>query len=449
LNNVAQGMAAVYSVVVSNEFGVVTSSNATLTVIDGPVIVTQPVSLTVNATSNATFTVGYTGTAPSFQWYKGASPMPGEIAPGLTLLNVSQLDAASYSVVLSNAAGVVTSAAATLTVIDGPVITGDPQSITNNAGTTATFVVAHDGSPSVYRWLKNGTNLSDGLNIYGATSSSLTLSNVFGVDQGVYSVVLSNSAAVVTSAGATLTVIDPFIAAQPVGVTNITGSTVNFSVTTVGTEPMSYQWYQDGVELFFENDSTLTLVNIAGGDAGDYTVVITNVYGSVTSTPALLVTVPPLIVSQPASLIRILGQSASFSVAVNGATPFSYQWYKNGTNLVNAMAGETNVILSFSSVLASDAGSYRVHVLNPLGDQWSDAATLSVYTTTVPVMTIHYTKPVATVGLIGVPTYTYAIEASDDLFTWTAIQTNQSPFSLVETNSPPTGNRFYRGIHLP
>src|SRR5208283_1533079 len=124
---------------------------------------------------------------------------------------------------------------------------------------------------------------------------------------------------------------------------------------------------QDGDILYYETNNTLTLDDIADGDAGEYTVIITNVYGSVTSTPALLVTVPPLIVSQPSSLTVNLGQPASFTVAVNGATPFTYQWSKGGVN--NPIPGQTNVVLNFSSVQASDAGSYQVLVINPLGTQ--------------------------------------------------------------------------------
>jgi autotransporter-associated beta strand protein len=447
LLNVSQANAVDYTVVLSNPAGSVTSSPAAhLTVIDGPVITNQPASLTVNATSNATFTVGYTGTAPSLQWFTNGLPLSGATSATLTLVNVSQANAVDYTVVLANAAGSVTSSPpAHLTVIDGPVITSQPSSRTNNAGTTAIFTVTNSGSASVYQWYKNGLNLSDVGNVSGATTAVLTLTNVLGADGADYSVTISNAAGMVTSSLATLTVVDPFIMAQPVGVTNIAGSTVNFAVTAVGTAPLAYQWYQDGNPLYGETDSELTLTDIAGGDAGLYTVVITNVYGARTSSPAILVTIPPLIVSQPVSLIRLVGESAAFSVDVNGATPFSYQWSKNDTDLLSA----TNRILSLASVQLSDSGSYRVHVTNPLGEQFSDYATLSVYTTTVPVLTIVYSNDVASVGLIGVPTYRYAIQGSTNLSNWTPVQTNASPFTLTETNVIPFANRFYRGIYLP
>jgi len=228
---------------------------------------------------------------------------------------------------------------------------------------------------------------------------------------------------------------------------------VVFSVTAIGTAQLSYQWYQDGSILDGETDHTLTLDDVADSDAGHYTVVITNIYGNVTSTPALLVTVPPLIVSQPASVMALQGDSVSFSISVDGATPFTYRWQQNGTNV----PGGSERILSFPSVTVSNAGNYQVYVTNPNGTQLSDAATLSVYTSAVPVLAIAYTNSLATVTLAGVPTFTYSILSSTNLLNWTPLQTNVSPFAFTVTNinylliSNRFGSyysRFYRGLYL-
>ena len=61
------------------------------------------------------------------------------------------------------------------------------------------------------------------------------------------------------------------------------------SVTAAGTKPLSYDWWKDGAVLAQGNNSAfLTLTNLQGADAGSYWVVVSNVYGSVTSAVALL-----------------------------------------------------------------------------------------------------------------------------------------------------------------
>ena len=399
LNNVQAPDAAAYRVVISNVFGNVTSSNVTLTVIDAPVIVSQPSSLTVNATSNATFTVGYTGTSPSFQWFTNGAVLSGATSATLTLNNVSQANAVDYTVVLTNAAGSVTSSpSAHLTVIDAPVLASlSPVNQTNNATTTAIFTVSATGTtPFSYQWTKitsTATNvLVNGGNISGATTNVLTIANVLAADQATYQVAISNPAGSVTTNG-TLVVMDPAILVPPVGVTNIIGSTVTFNVTAVGTTSLGYQWRQNGSPLFGQNASNLVLIAIANSDAGNYTVVVTNSVGSVTSAPAMLVTVPPLITSQPTNVTVIQGQPASFSVSVNGQLPFSYQWQLNSNNILNA----TNRIYSIAAATNStDAGSYRVVVVNPQGSQTSSNALLTVIVP--PAITQQPANVIAVVG---------------------------------------------------
>jgi hypothetical protein len=410
--SVADGNVASYSVIVSNSFGCVTSAPAAmLTVIDPPTINTQPQSQTVNQGAGATFTVGYGGTSPAFQWYTNGLILAGATSASLNLSGVTPANSVYYTVVLTNAAGSITSAPAFLTVIVPPAITGGPSSLTNNAGTTASFSVTNTGSASVYRWYFNATNLlTDGGYVTGSATATLTISNVLGANSGTYSVLVSNAASAQLSPAATLVVIDPVISSEPAGVTNFDGTTVSFTVGTVGTTPMSYQWYQDGYVLDGSTNSTLTLDDIADNDVGEYSVVITNIYGCVTSTPAALVTVLPLIVTEPADVSINQGQTANFSVSVNGETPFTYQWRLNGTNILNA----TNNILSLANVQAAQAGNYDVVVHNPIGIEYSDLATLTV--TVAPSIT---TAPQSLAVFAGQPaSFTVAYTGSTASIQW-------------------------------
>ncbi len=109
--------AGVYSVVVTNAGGAATSIDATLTILERPVITTQPAPVTVAAGGTAVFTVEATGTEPlSYQWRLGAADIPGATSTTLTLANVQSSDAGNYRVTVSNPAGSVNSATARLRV---------------------------------------------------------------------------------------------------------------------------------------------------------------------------------------------------------------------------------------------------------------------------------------------------------------------------------------------
>ena len=165
----------------------------------------------------------------------------------------------------------------------------NPTACAYNAGTTASFSVEAGGSgPLGYQWRKDGVPLADGGNIAGAATAMLVLTNVLGGDAGGYSVVVSNGLGSVTSAVATLVVIDPLIAVQPVSQLGKLGDSVTFSVTAVGTAPLGYQWWKDGAALAWGTGASLTLTNLEVADAGDYWVVVSNQYGNVTSAVALL-----------------------------------------------------------------------------------------------------------------------------------------------------------------
>lgn len=88
--------------------------------------------------------------------------------------------------------------------------------------------------------------------------------------------------------------LSPEIITHPQGMTNATGSNVTFSVNATGTAPLAYQWRKDNIPLVGKTDAVLGLTNLALGDAGNYTVVVTNRVGSITSIVAFLSVTNPL-----------------------------------------------------------------------------------------------------------------------------------------------------------
>ncbi|MFO1451546.1 MAG: immunoglobulin domain-containing protein [Opitutaceae bacterium] len=436
LTNVQSSNAGSYSVVVSNSAGSVTSNAVALTVSVPPAITTQPVAQSVSAGANVTFTVAATGTpSPTYQWRKDGSNLAGATSSSLSLTNVQSSNAGSYSVVVSNSAGSVTSNAVALTISVPPAITTQPVAQSVNAGANVTFTVAATGTPSpTYQWRKDGSNLP------GATSSSLSLTNVQSSNAGSYSVVVTNSAGSVTSNAVALTVsVPPAITTQPVAQSVTAGASVTFTVAASGTPSPTYQWRKDGTDLSGATSASLALSNVQSSHAGSYSVVVSNSAGSVTSNAvALTVSVPPAITTQPVAQSVMAGANVTFLVAATGTPAPTFQWRKDGSNL----AGATSASLSLTSVQLSNAGSYSVVVSNSAGSVTSTAVALTV--SAAPVIT---TQPAAQAVTTGA-NVTFTVVATGNpspSFQWHQDGANipgatNSTFSLSNVQLTSAGN---------
>ncbi|MDG2214209.1 MAG: immunoglobulin domain-containing protein, partial [Verrucomicrobiota bacterium] len=165
-----------------------------------------------------------------------------------------------------------------------PVITSHPEDINATAGNNVTFDVNATGiAPLTYQWQKNGADLP------GANSATLQLTDINTTHAGTYRIIVSNDLGSVTSNPVHLTVGDaPVIATHPTDANATTGTTVSFDVNATGTEPLSYQWQKNGVDINGSTSATLTLNNVQGEDNGTYTVVVSNSLTSTTSNPATL-----------------------------------------------------------------------------------------------------------------------------------------------------------------
>ena len=163
----------------------------------------------------------------------------------------------------------------------GASIAVQPQSQTVVAGTNVIFTVTATGFGLLsYQWQFNGTNIS------AASNTSLVLTNVQPTNAGSYTVVVTNSLGSVTSAVAVLTVlVPPSITSQPASRTNECTSTATFTVAASGTAPLGYQWYFNGSLITNATGTSLAMTNVHSAQQGNYTVVVTNSAGSVTSAP--------------------------------------------------------------------------------------------------------------------------------------------------------------------
>ncbi len=374
LTNVQPANGGNYQVRISNPAGSATSVVAILTVLVAPSITQPPTNLTVAAGATANFAVVAGGSQPlSYQWRLGGADLGGATSAGLSIPGAQPANGGGYSVVVSNAAGSVTSVVATLIVLVPPAIVTQPTNLTVIAGANAAFVATAQGSgPLAYQWFFNLTNV-----LGGGTNATLSLTNAQTANAGAYQLVVSNAIGTATSAVASLTVlVPPAITQQPTNITVVTGATANFTVAVSGSGPFGYQWRFGGNDLNSATGSSLAVVNAQPGDAGGYSVVVTNSAGSVTSAVATLtVLVPPAIVTQPTNTTANTNTTAVFTVIASGSAPLSYQWWFNQTNL---LSGAINNTLTISSVQPSNSGSYRVVVTNAAGVATSQSATLTV-----------------------------------------------------------------------
>jgi hypothetical protein len=488
-----------YTVVVTNLAGSVTSSNAVLTVASSPVITIQPTNQTMAVGSKATFTVTAIGTGPlSYHWQVNGtdlvngSNISGATTNVLTIYPAQTTNSGSYTVIVANHAGSVTSSNALLTVTNiATVISPQPTDQTVGVGSTATFSINGTAQrPFFLQWLKDGTNLTNGPTISGsiisgATTVTLHITNAQTNDSGTYWIVVSNAWGSLASSNAILTVAtSPVIVTQPTPTNQAmaVGSTAILAVTAAGTEPLSYQWQMNGTNLvdgtnLVNGDITsgsttnvLTISNVQTTNSGNYTVIVTNVVGSVTSSNAVLTVtnVPPEITQQPADQTVAVGSNVTFSVSATGTEPLSYQWQLNGTNLVDGgnIINSTTTNLIISNVqLTDDGGNYTVIVTNLAGSVTSSNAVLTVTTNmglfimqpiNQKVAPLSFANIVAAPGsgggfilsgAGGVTDGTYYVLISSNLLlpptNWTCIATNQFDSegdfiftNTVQTNAP-------------
>lgn len=292
LTNIQTAIAGAYRVKVTNAAGYVYSNEAVLTVkpVPVPTIDTHPQSIELYETEATTLTVVATGFEPfTYQWQKDGVDIEGETNASLVLTNLQTGASGEYRVKVTNVGGDVYSNVATLTVnvVPVPMITVQPQAVAVDVNGSTTFTVTATGALTLtYQWQK------DSVDIEGATSSSLALSNIQTTAAGNYRVCVTNVGGSVYSDAVTLTVntLPNFYELGWAGLssylsTNKSAQSETNNIVTFGSLSGSYKWFggvvaNDGnIYGAAYNDATVLKINtstdaasrigtISGGSGG-------------------------------------------------------------------------------------------------------------------------------------------------------------------------------------
>ncbi|MGI8964470.1 MAG: immunoglobulin domain-containing protein, partial [Limisphaerales bacterium] len=173
----------------------------------------------------------------------------------------------------------------------------------------------------------------------------------------------------------------PTIATQPPNQTLLVGQSVLFNVIANGSSPLSYQWRFNNTAIPGATNFGYSISAAQTNHAGNYTVVVTNLYGATTSVVATLnINAPVFIAVHPQSQSVSQAANATFSVIAGGTAPFNYQWQFNGVDI----AGATASTFTRTNVQPADGGNYSVRVTNFYGAALSSNATLTVSITPTP-----------------------------------------------------------------
>ena len=332
------------------------------------------------AGSYVTLCASYQGAPfPTVQWQHHGTNIPG--AQCFTLANVSSNEAGPYRLVLSNLAGVFTSAPVVLAVSYlPPTVSISPFGLMEPvlAGNIQAFCATVAGAPAPgLQWYFNNTPLLQ----FGPC---LQLDNVQTNQSGSYYAVATNSVGRATSQVAQLSVVyaaptaSAYLSSGPAPVE--TGNSFTLCTYISGAPAPTRQWRFNGTNLAGQTNPCLIITNAQAVNAGEYSVVASNYLGQATSV------VVRIAVTEPAA-VRVyftygappfpIGNFAYLCRAFTGALtpPYQHQWRFNGTPLPD----ETNGCLYLFPLEAGHAGDYSLVVKDAFNSYTSAPVAFSVY----------------------------------------------------------------------
>jgi hypothetical protein len=361
----------------------------------------------------ARFLVGMYGEpAPAYQWQYSTdgggtwgnlsdnTTVSGSGTNALWVSNVTvAMNGELFRAIGTNTVGALASTAATLTVNlpQPPLIMTQPADIIVVPDTSGSLspdvnfgVTVSSLATLSYQWQVSSDGgktwtATTGSNGDTGTSSVLPVNFDPSMNGDEFRCILSNAGGTLTSRAAAL--MAPVAAHESASQTVKPGSSVSLAAgeyTGISYQGFSYQWMMNDQPISGATEDTLTLSPVQASTAGVYTMDVVFDSGAksfVSTALRLSVTkAAPVVVTPPAGVTVKAGKTATFTVAVQGAAPFTYQWEKNGAKLASGrgVLGVTTAKLTVGKVTTVNQGMYQVVVSNSVGKVTSAAAALKV-----------------------------------------------------------------------
>ncbi len=410
---------------------------------------------TVSNTSTNRPNLIFTGNVPpvisSYTWNDGASNI-GSTNP----YTATVLASTSYTVTAADANGcTVASSPVAVSLVTGPTIDTQPVASAKCTGQSTTFTVAATGPGLSYIWYKDGSPLSDGGTISGATTATLSISSIVTADAGTYTVQVSAACGTpVLSDGVSTLSLNPTPSATTAGTfASCVGGDIQVNATSdIGT---TFSW--TGPNSYTSSSLTNTISAAAALNAGTYAFTASTAF--CTSAPVNLVVsvntaVTGLTYASVSDLSSVCpGASVNLSTVINkngnvtlgaggstsaasAVTPFRHNYGGAKTQYIirsseltalGLIAGNiTSLGLNITALGTTTLNAFSINVGHT-------AQTVAVSNTAiVSGLTQVYTNPAQTLAL-GVNTYTFSTP-----FVWNGTSNIVISFNFSNNNSGGT-----------
>ncbi|MEJ1239936.1 PKD-like domain-containing protein [Chryseolinea sp. T2] len=423
----------------------VNSNAATLTVNTLIAVTTQPLSTATCENGPAQFSVVANGTGITYQWQVSVNGgvsytalSDGGVYAGVTtsLLDLSAIPLSYnnylYRVVMSGAcAPVVISNASTLSVYQNPVVNTAPVAQSICEGSAANFSVAAVGQGLTYQWQENGVDISNGGVYSGATTASLTLSNVpVTLNSRLYRVKITGTCGIVTTTAVALTVRrvpDAFAADASI----CSGQTTNVAITNPnGVSTTTFTWTIQSVNNVSgagPGSGSTIAQNLSSSDGvnnGSVTYLIQPVAAGCSGTPyAVTVLVTPLPTASANPQTICSGSTTNVVITNPNSIPgTTYSWtVLTSGNVTGATAGSGSVIAqSLTSTNGTTSGTVTYRITPATGTCQGNTFDVVVTVSPTPVITNSPSTLIQEICSSTALNFTPTASISGTTFTWTS-----------------------------